>query len=107
MEEVAESTSEKRNYARTKEVTKSLTEKPATAETVHTLMHARDGAVTKKRRWTEEELKVLFEHFSEDIRKKTMPDGKRLAVAAQAMSNSRIFAQICSQVNHYVRDKVK
>jgi len=56
----------------------------------------------KRRRWTEDELRVLFEAFGNDITTKVMPPGYRLREALRALPD-RTLAQVRTQVHNYMK----
>lgn len=61
----------------------------------------------KRRRWTEFENSLLFQTFGQDISRKAMPSGKRIAELSAKMSHSRGVAQIRTQVHNYISAKIK
>lgn len=60
----------------------------------------------RKRKWSCEELKLLFGAFAKDITKRVMPEGYRIHELA-AMLPHRNVAQIRAQVHNYVSGKLK
>ena len=52
-------------------------------------------------------MQYVVQALGKDISNKTMPSGIRLMELAQKMSRSRTVAQIRTQVNNYIKMKVK
>ena len=67
---------------------------------------SRAASTVSRPRWTEEERRILFQHFGQDITAKSMPFGKQLVEASNKMK-TRTIAQIRTQVNNYINGKIK
>lgn len=65
----------------------------------------RTNAKHMKRRWTQYEQQLLFQHFGQDIALKKMPSGTRLAELAKKIT--RTIPQIRTQVNNYICGKLR
>jgi len=59
----------------------------------------------RKRRWTNEELHILFTAFGRDITQKSMACGKRITELARKLPDHTV-AQIRVQINNFVTGKV-
>ena len=62
----------------------------------------------RRRRWTDDELHLLFRTFGKDISKKVMPAGYQLAEFVNRMPHpKRTIAQVRTQVHNYIHGKIK